>query len=409
MRFCLLALLLAHLCLHATSAGVDANGPAPVVRSHPPGFQHALTDEDLQPLFKTCMDPDFAPHDKRVKYQKKPYSLLDLANTVVAQKRAKYYKHLSLVVIRQGAMHIATLSPSKMPPSPTPKRIAAMQGAVANATKAGVQFPDCVFIMSTWDEPRCPLQYPALCTAPIMSIIKQWDPSRKSSIYTDILVPFFNHFYEDVVDFPWELKKNQALMRGAMQNGMSPNNVRLWLVRQSEKPPWPQLLDAGITNNLKRGLDITTVPQVSMPDHARWRFLISTDGFTASARLGKVLGINSVVVKEETRWIEHYYRALVPDTHYVGFTRSNALQVLQDLHKKPDDKLQAIAQAGQQFQQQYLSQQSKAVYLQKVLQRYVTLFPASAHPDFVARLDVTRLTDLSYLLEQLKIPAAIAR
>ncbi len=34
-----------------------------------------------------------------------------------------------------------------------------------------------------------------------------------------------------------------------------------------------------------------------MPDHARWRYLLSTDGVTASARLGKLLGMNSVVLK----------------------------------------------------------------------------------------------------------------
>lgn len=34
-----------------------------------------------------------------------------------------------------------------------------------------------------------------------------------------------------------------------------------------------------------------------MPDHARWRYLLSTDGVTASTRLGKLLGMNSVVLK----------------------------------------------------------------------------------------------------------------
>ncbi len=36
---------------------------------------------------------------------------------------------------------------------------------------------------------------------------------------------------------------------------------------------------------------------VRMRDHARWRYLLSADGFTASCRLGKLLGTNSVVVK----------------------------------------------------------------------------------------------------------------
>ena len=32
-----------------------------------------------------------------------------------------------------------------------------------------------------------------------------------------MLVPFFNHVYEDVIDYPWELKMPKALMRGAIQ------------------------------------------------------------------------------------------------------------------------------------------------------------------------------------------------
>ncbi len=36
---------------------------------------------------------------------------------------------------------------------------------------------------------------------------------------------------------------------------------------------------------------------VQIRDHARWRYLLSADGFTASCRLGKLLGTNSVVVK----------------------------------------------------------------------------------------------------------------
>jgi hypothetical protein len=32
-----------------------------------------------------------------------------------------------------------------------------------------------------------------------------------------VLLPFFNHVYENLVFYPWEKKKNKAIMRAAMQ------------------------------------------------------------------------------------------------------------------------------------------------------------------------------------------------
>lgn len=47
---------------------------------------------------------------------------------------------------------------------------------------------------------------------------------------------------------------------------------------------------------------------VTIADHSKYRYLISADGFTASARFGKLLGINSATLKEDSQWIEYYYR-----------------------------------------------------------------------------------------------------
>lgn len=45
-----------------------------------------------------------------------------------------------------------------------------------------------------------------------------------------------------------------------------------------------------------------------IPDHAKWRFLLSTDGHTASCRLAELMSTDSVVMKQESNWIEYYYR-----------------------------------------------------------------------------------------------------
>lgn len=45
------------------------------------------------------------------------------------------------------------------------------------------------------------------------------------------------------------------------------------------------------------GLHHTQAERIPTEDHARWRYLISTDGYTASCRFGRVLKMNSVVLK----------------------------------------------------------------------------------------------------------------
>ncbi len=124
-------------------------------------------------------------------------------------------------------------------------QVAMMREAVLNGTRQGVVLPDSVFILSTWDEPRCvpnthtrtrththaelafpqykalghaqregkclyaclsvcacvcvhrcPVKTPSRCPAPVLSLVKSWMPHTNTSDHTDILVPFFNHVYQ---------------------------------------------------------------------------------------------------------------------------------------------------------------------------------------------------------------------
>ncbi len=68
---------------------------------------------------RTCLEPDVRPHEGR------GYALRDVAATARAQKSVRYWKHVSLVTVRGGQLHVATLSPSGTPPSPTPRRVSA--------------------------------------------------------------------------------------------------------------------------------------------------------------------------------------------------------------------------------------------------------------------------------------------
>ena len=68
-----------------------------------------------------------------------------------------------------------------------------------------------------------------------------------------------------------------------------------------------------------------------MNNASMWRFQLNTDGHTASSRLGHLLGINSVVLKERSPWIEYYYPALKEGEDHLEF---NDIHGLVNLLKK---------------------------------------------------------------------------
>ena len=93
-----------------------------------------------------------------------------------------------------------------------------------------------------------------------------------------------------------------------------------------------------------------------MERHAEYKYLISLDGNSYSHRLLKLLALNSVVIKEETPYVEFYYHLLKPHVHYVPFeftmqhrkldtARSNLTAVVQAAIKD-DEAMRLISERG---------------------------------------------------------------
>ena len=68
-----------------------------------------------------------------------------------------------------------------------------------------------------------------------------------------------------------------------------------------------------------------------MSNASKYRFHLHTDGHTASCRLGHLLGINSVVLKERSPWIEYYYRALKEGEDHLGFEVDGIKTLLKEI------------------------------------------------------------------------------
>jgi hypothetical protein len=267
-------------------------------------------------------------------------------------------------------------------------------------------------------QPASPPTGKPLCPFPVLTNYKRWDAARNGSFETnEVLLPVLNHHYEDAYFFPWKEKRPKALMRASQQGCMPANSSRVALAVAAEreqaaarkeqggsvaaaanaKPSSSSsiddglVLDAGVVridgrdkHSLKRRF--SKAGFVPIEDHAKWKFLVSADGCVAQTRLAKVLLANSVVLKEDSPWIEYYYRSLRPWVHYAPFRhRANSVAGQEGAadgevrgavaRLKADDAAAArVAAAGQRFAYRHLGQFSRLLYFRRLLVEYNALF-----------------------------------
>ncbi|GIM13269.1 hypothetical protein Vretimale_16410 [Volvox reticuliferus] len=335
-----------------------------------PGLKRETTDKMMYEIYRDNIDNDFAP------WKGRSYNLRDLY-VMLSQLHSKRDPgpYRSVILVKGGQVYDLPLVENYGRNRVALRRIKSLAGGLQNGSAEGVTIPDTVFLISMRDHPYCHIRGHE-CKVPTFAIIKRWNFTRNTSDYLDVLLPQYTHVYDQLVFYPWEKKHDKALMRASLRSRMTLNSTRQWLAEL----PWRHteaaaLLDTGLTKNeQKKTCKMQIVDSVSIPEHARWKYLFATDGITASSRLGKLLGINSVVVKEDSLWIEYYYRSLVPNTHYVPFNKDNVLEVLHKLRNNPDH-CRRIAANAQRFSYTFLSQTSKNLYVRQAVRIYNSLVP----------------------------------
>lgn len=135
---------------------------------------------------------------------------------------------------------------------------------------------------------------------------------------------------------------------------------------------------------------VAAVPhQTALPAFDRPRYLLNLDGITASRRLATLLSIDSLVLKQESRWAEWYYPALQPCVHYVPIWQrdtSDILAVLAALNASAASQAaaQAIAANANAFAAATLSDAAVFAHWQRILDRYVALYRGPADPKAAA-------------------------
>lgn len=187
--------------------------------------------------------------------------------------------------------------------------------------------------------------------------------------------------------YPWHKKKNLAVWRGATtgidftsENWFESPRVRLSLLSLKI----PDLLDARFTYLTQIPLDYQSLikkmlpmaPFLSPPEHLDYKYLICMDGNTSSyPGLHWRLLSNCAVIKQDSDYIQWYYRGLVPYRDYIPLKSdlSNLKESIEYL-RMHDDIAYQIAKNGQEFAHKNLSTDACYYYLDQVLIEYTKIF-----------------------------------
>ncbi|EFJ50159.1 hypothetical protein VOLCADRAFT_103989 [Volvox carteri f. nagariensis] len=358
--------------LHTELFNSSINDPLVTLRNECPGAQRATTEADLEPLLRDNLEPDLRPW----RQLGRPLTRLDLLNFLheIDSHWLEYRRNfLAVVVIRNNVMRWWAYPNARGWCTRRVKFIAEQfHGFVASV---GLRFPDVVYVMNAYDKPLCER---GNCSAPLFTFDKRWNASAYAaglpgSAHDDILHPVMNHPFEQLIDYPWDKKIERGFMRVGIYGAMAANCSRVLMYKVAQSRAGQEVLDVGIYQNRHWKVKVKTVPPVPMELHTRWKYLINTDGQSASWRLAKLLAMNSAVLKYRSDAIEYYYRSLREGENYVSFDHTDVVEVIKGL-KGRDAELKTMAARNQAFAFRYLSQLSRTLYAKVSFERYKGLF-----------------------------------
>lgn len=350
--------------------GTEVQDPDISITYSLPGVKRAVTESDLEPLLRDNLEPDLRPW--RAKGRKlTSRDFLDFLHQIDTEW-LEYRRHfIAIVRIKDNKMRWWAYPNAR---GWCTRRVQTIQDVFHGfIKKAGVKFPDVVYVMNGYDKALCEA---GNCSAPIFTFDKRWHYSNGSSPYDDILHPVMNHPFEELISYPWEKKIEKGFMRVGLYGAMAANCSRVQVHRLGQSKEGKELLDVGVYQNRHWKVKLKTVAPVPMEAHAKWKYQINTDGQSASWRLAKLLAIDSPILKYRSDNIEYYYRSLKEGVNYASVDHTDLLPTIRQLRgsKARDAQLQDMVARNREFAYRYLSQHSRTLYAAVSLQRYAQLF-----------------------------------
>ncbi|XP_075247888.1 protein O-glucosyltransferase 3-like isoform X2 [Convolutriloba macropyga] len=241
-----------------------------------------------------------------------------------------------------------------------------------------VKLPDTEFVINLGDWPGEKRQHHQ-SPIPILTWGGSMDTRDISLPTWDITKKTYSALQQESMDVQtmaaaqltlWKDKIEKAFFRGR-----DSRKERLELVRLSKRHP--NIIDAGLTNYFffRKGEEeeLGKAERVSMLKFHDYKYQISIDGTVAAYRLPFLLAGNSVVLKHDSDYYEHFYSQLEPWRHYIPYNR-NLSDLVGKLEwaKKNDVTVEQIAKNGREFVLKNLSPNLIYCYYYRVLETYTS-------------------------------------
>lgn len=203
--------------------------------------------------------------------------------------------------------------------------------AIFNSLLRKTTLPDTEFIVNLGDWPLSSKSQPPIPIFSWCGSTDTFDIVLPTYEMTESVLEMQNRIQVDILsilgqDIKWNEKQNKLFWRGR-----DSNRLRLLLVYFSKENP--QLIDAGITNffffRSDEELDKygPKVSHVSFFDYFKYKYLANIDGTVAAFRLPFLIAGSSLVLKQSSKYYEHFYHLLKPGEHFIQLKED-----LTDLH-----------------------------------------------------------------------------
>ncbi len=298
----------------------------------------------------------------------------DIKVTIDNFKKNGFLKEAQLVRIKilNNKFEYQNFLPVKFHP-----RFIRLQNFFKTASKA-IKFPDVEFLYSIHDSFDNDKWLECL-RSPIFCISKLKD-NKNVILFPHIEWMQKNEFLlnsicKAALHFDWNNKINKAFWRGAITGFEDlKKNERFKIVKFATQ--YPDFFDVGFSNiNLIKKDKKTTKNYLKKDkyqpcDQLEYKYLLSIDGNAFAGSFFWQLFSNSVILKNQSNYLEWYYSKLNNNEHYVEFSSEKELLQKIIFLNKNENFAKSIIKNANDFANVYLTNENIIVYIYKLLEKY---------------------------------------
>lgn len=229
---------------------------------------------------------------------------------------------------------------------------------------------------------------PAMC--PLMTFAKH--PK-----YTNLLIPsgeFVKWAYDEWVARmladpgpPWAQREQRAVGRWSLFRTTHPHIDRWGVADQEDRQHY--VAHSNATGGSHTDFAATGSGHMPLSQQRRFRYTFSTDGFTASTRLAKLLATGQTVIKQDSDLIEFFYPAIQPFVHFIPSGRNGIAEIdrVVQFLRDHDQLARRVAAAAQRFAATHLVTEGRLCYIKVLFEELARLMRyRPALEDFPTRI-----------------------